>query len=585
MNLHNALRKLRPLLGALVLVVGSFSAAPPAVALAGGGGWTHVGPNSDMDSLAIDPRDDQVLYGSGPSGVWKSSDGGNTWTQLTSTKVGALAVSPFVSTTLFSSGATSNGNHGARSLDGGVTWTSLTTPIGGQGGTNVVLPDPNLQNAVFAGGTDSTGSAAVWRSLDNGATWTTISAPNLGQGGLGIPAILHLGMVTGGLSPVLVAAVLSYHSSWEIETSAAETAVPPTWTTIAGQGPILWAPVRSSVGIAGHSQNFALYGYPGFWRSDTGQAWVDESNKLPSGLAIAAMALNPQQPDWVYASFVDAATQTMPSGVYASPDRGQTWLAVDFPGLALTLVPNNLVINVTKHTLFAATAAGIYRKTVVWLPGTDFAAFYNTMDGVRLLGGGLSPQGSTTGLPIQYFEKGRIEDHLAQNPPANWRYMYGLLVDQLQQAHSLLPIGGNTSTLNYSQLAALADPGQRVAPPPQYPGNGVFVFANGSAFVPFSATLQGANGHVVDSRFWAYINRTDLFPGGWLHDVGLPISEVVTVTVTKNLPTGPVNRVIQVQGFQRTILTYDPLNPPGWTVERANVGTDYRMQFPMEVGP
>ncbi|HEY8744792.1 MAG TPA: hypothetical protein VIU62_17015, partial [Chloroflexota bacterium] len=137
----------------------------------------------------------------------------------------------------------------------------------------------------------------------------------------------------------------------------------------------------------------------------------------------------------------------------------------------------------------------------------------------------------------------------------------------------------------YANLHDLASPAQRVPPPPGYPGGGTMLLANGSAFVPFTADLSGAPGHVVPARFWNYLNRADLFPGGWLHDVGLPISEAVTVQVTKNLPGGAVQRTITVQAFQRTILTDDPLNPTDWQIERANAGTDYRQAFPARVGP
>ena len=51
----------------------------------------------------------------------------------------------------------------------------------------------------------------------------------------------------------------------------------------------------------------------------------------------------------------------------------------------------------------------------------------------------------------------------------------------------------------------------------------------------------------------------------------------MTATVTKG---DLVGRPIQVQAFQRAILTYDPLNPRGWQVERANVGRDYMSAFP-----
>ena len=45
-----------------------------------------------------------------------------------------------------------------------------------------------------------------------------------------------------------------------------------------------------------------------------------------------------------------------------------------------------------------------------------------------------------------------------------------------------------------------------------------------------------------------------------------------------------VNNVpISIQAFQRTILTYDPENPAGFEVERANTGTEYSRVFPDRV--
>ena len=214
-----------------------------------------------------------------------------------------------------------------------------------------------------------------------------------------------------------------------------------------------------------------------------------------------------------------------------------------------------------------------------------FAAFYDRYDGLRLLGSPLSPELVVNGYPAQYFEKGRLEDHQGESADPNWRFLYGLLVDELHHARVRLPIGGDESTLTYADLTRLADPASRVVPPAGYGGQGTWtVGADGTTFIPFTTDLTGAPGHWVWGGFWQYINRIDLFPGGWLHDVGLPISEAQEVRVTKYLPGGPVERTIRVQAFQRTILTYDPANPPEWQIERANVGTDYQKAFPDRVG-
>ena len=210
-----------------------------------------------------------------------------------------------------------------------------------------------------------------------------------------------------------------------------------------------------------------------------------------------------------------------------------------------------------------------------------FERFYTEHDSLRLLGHPLGSAGVWNGVPFQLFEKGRLEDHSANAalPPA-WRFQYGLLVDELMQAGVQLPIGGDASTLTYANLRARAAPEERIAPPAGFTGL-TAMLPDGSVFVPFTADLSPAPGHVVAPWFWEYINRHDLFPRGWLHDVGLPITEPLEVLVDKGQHRG---RRIIIQAFQRTILTDDPLNPPQWQIERANVGSDYACAFPERRG-
>jgi hypothetical protein len=116
----------------------------------------------------------------------------------------------------------------------------------------------------------------------------------------------------------------------------------------------------------------------------------------------------------------------------------------------------------------------------------------------------------------------------------------------------------------------------------------VDVRADGSAFVPFTADLSSAPGHVVPAYFWAYMNQAGLFPAGWLHDIGLPITEAIPATVDKGRIFGTevqnfTNVPIVIQAFQRAVLTYDPANPAGYEVERANTGTNYSRLFPANV--
>lgn len=208
-----------------------------------------------------------------------------------------------------------------------------------------------------------------------------------------------------------------------------------------------------------------------------------------------------------------------------------------------------------------------------------FRSYYERYDGFRVMGRAISPAVFQDQRWVQYFEKARLEDHTGESPDPNWQFLYGLLADELLAAKADIPVGGDRSTQTYRTLAAEADP-SKLRPAPSGFTGGVQRNPDGSVFVPFSAGLQPAAGHNVAPVFWDYINRADLFPGGWLHDVGLPLTEAIEATVDKGPATG---RVITIQVFQRTVLTYDPLNPPEWRVERANVGSDYAQVFPGRV--
>ncbi len=290
---------------------------------------------------------------------------------------------------------------------------------------------------------------------------------------------------------------------------------------------------------------------------------------------------------------------------YAAGALGGRFPSGSFPLLRLAFrlkaVPAGplevLISRESRHrTIIAAAGTNVLRETRPLTVAVDptqcrffpvegtaplFERFYTEHDSLRLLGRPLGSAGVLNGLPFQLFEKGRLEDHSA-NPtlPPAWRYQYGLLVDELVQAGVQLPIGGDASTLTYADLHARAAPEERIAPPAGFTGL-TALLPDGSVFVPFTADLSSAPGHVVAPRFWSYINRQDLFPGGWLHDIGLPITEPLEALVDKGPDKG---RRIIIQAFQRAILTDDPLNPPQWQIERANVGTDYACAFPERRG-
>ncbi len=593
----------------LVTVLPAFGPALPVVA--DSGGWSATGPSTGVQVVAVDPGNSSLVYAGGSSGLWKSADGGGTWQQVGATALGHfLAIDPFAPNVLYAGGLTShaygNGTETytsedrlLKSGDGGATWNVVYQvtgpPAGQQSVIKDVLLDPNRQGAVFLAlaGNDPC-CAQVASSLDGGKSWALILPLNIGEMSYNTTLASSLSVLPG-VPGLLDVGIISYHGGSIMQTSDAYAVATPVWSEMGAPSVTLTGP--SLLAMAGDAAHHSLYsvwtlmGSSELGRIDDDSRAVSLGGELPfrgpgqyDFAEVDAIAVNRQQPRWLYAAITATTTSSTPRqgrGVFASPDGGQTWLPL--PALAQPV--GQLVLAVPSHMLFAVTSAGVYRFTITWPTAAPFTGYYQQTDGLRLLGSAISPQVTANGYPAQYFEKARLEDHSADNVPSAWRYMDGLLVDELQQAQAPLPIGGDASLLSYAGLHDLADPAKRLPAPAGYAGSSVMVQSDGSVFVPFTADLSGAAGHLVAAPFWSYIQRSDLFPGGWLHDVGLPISDAMTIQVTKDLPGGPVQRTIMVQAFQRTILTDDPQNPPAWQVERANVGTDYRRTFPAQVGP
>jgi hypothetical protein len=202
-----------------------------------------------------------------------------------------------------------------------------------------------------------------------------------------------------------------------------------------------------------------------------------------------------------------------------------------------------------------------------------FEYYYAEQRGPRVLGPTVSGLLTAHGRYSQFFEKGRIESHPDAPNPA-WRLSYGRLVPELLERGASGPVSGETVSLSYADLRAAAAPERRVAAPQSI--DGPQDLGQDGVFVPYNAELRAAAGQVVPRVFWTYLQRTELFPGGWLHDVGLPLTRPLTATVVK----GGVQREITIQAFERAILTADPLNPPEWRIERANLGRDYLTLLP-----
>src|SRR5919202_368232 len=150
--------------------------------------------NTGGADVQIDPSNPDTVYASlwearegpwengawnGPGGgIFKSTDGGKTWRQLTrgladGVVQGNLAIAPSQPARLFAAVATMTGTALYRSDDGGESWRVATDDarpalrIGG-GDLPVVRFDPKNPDVVYSA------SIVCWRSTDGGKSWTGI---------------------------------------------------------------------------------------------------------------------------------------------------------------------------------------------------------------------------------------------------------------------------------------------------------------------------------------------------------------------------------------------------------------------------
>jgi photosystem II stability/assembly factor-like uncharacterized protein len=181
--------------------------------------WTSLfdrGGSSAIGAIAIAPSNPNVIYigGGQPEprydveagrGVYKSTDGGRTWTDLglaDTRYIGRIWVSPTDPSTVVVGAVghffgASDARGIFRSTDGGKSWTHPLPP-GGYTGINDIASDPNNPRTLFASTwearqypwqsyfTEISGpGSAVWRSDDQGAHWRKLSGGGWPTGPLG----------------------------------------------------------------------------------------------------------------------------------------------------------------------------------------------------------------------------------------------------------------------------------------------------------------------------------------------------------------------------------------------------------------
>jgi hypothetical protein len=377
---------------------------PTAFQLSDDNGWVALGPGNiggRTRALAINPGNPEMMYaGSSGGGVWKTLDGGATWSPLTdllpSIAVDTLAMAPNAPDTLYAGTGEPTGSVARRGAgifktqDGGATWNQLPGTANSDFFyvNQIVISLANSNNIYAATET------GVFSSQDGGATWKQSlnrSFPNSGCQDIAIRTDQHTDylfaacgrtnaqpsaifrntdaagngtwtqvLAAPGMGRSSLAIAPSSQSTIYAMLSSVDPANPDFLNALLGiyrsdssGDPGSWGALVKNTD--GDRTNISILSYPnqtfgdlcgGRRGSGTGQSYLD-----------MALAVDPLNPDRVWAAGID---------IFRSDDGGKNW------GIAMfweSSAPQGA--HADNHRLIFHPAYN----------GTDNQILYNTSDG------------------------------------------------------------------------------------------------------------------------------------------------------------------------------------------------------------
>lgn len=379
--------------------------------------WTFLGPtnlivpyeqyygegviNGRVNAVTFDPTNPLVMYAGGAQGgLWKTADGGTTWTWLSSTwtqlGVNAIVVDPTHSNTIYVARGDYHGeiagSYGVmKSIDGGTTWSEIAQSTMGKVGVASIMLDPTNSQTIIAGTGDINTYGSLYRSTDGGATWKKLA---VGGSDCMWPTIASSASASGKVRFYTVAAGYAQASTATTRVFKSDDHG-ATWQALASQVvpdgnfhfayEVATSPTNPKNVYILDSENMAL-----FTSINQGAGWTDVSANLPAGNDIGTN-YNFSQSFYDYhlecGNRVSGTTNTDilylgEIDITESADAGKTWTSIGGPSYESNAIAHNdqhclAVCPTDPNFAIFSNDGGVYSLTYNPTTGTNSVSSLN----------------------------------------------------------------------------------------------------------------------------------------------------------------------------------------------------------------
>ncbi|NNC69255.1 MAG: glycosyl hydrolase, partial [Flavobacteriaceae bacterium] len=261
--------------------------------------WRNIGPFRGGRSAAVtgvSGKANLFYFGATGGGVWRTTDAGNTWENISDGyfggSVGSVAVSEWDHNVIYVGngektvrGNVSSGDGIWKSVDAGKTWKHIGLKNSRHVPRIRIHPkNPDVVYAAVLGDLyKSTNERGIYKSIDGGASWKRVLFANKDAGAVDL--------IIDPNNPRIL-----YASTWNVRRT-------PYSLSSGGDGSALWK------------------------SNDGGENWTNISSNegLPKGIwGITGVSVSPVNSDIVY-----ALIENKNGGVYKSTDAGKTWKLIN----------------------------------------------------------------------------------------------------------------------------------------------------------------------------------------------------------------------------------------------------------------